>query len=73
MKQLSEILSDLDRRELCAALNVGEPALSNAVAKGKLPAKWYPVVRNIAEKKGIVLPDAIFNWKVPVEENHTAA
>lgn len=70
MNNLNEILNKIGRKELCAALKVGEPAISNAIAKGKLPAAWYPVVKSMTDEKGIALSFSLFSWKMPTNGNH---
>jgi len=51
------------RKNMAETLNVGVAAISNAVARGKFPASWFSVCKELAERQGIDCPPSLFSQK----------
>lgn len=68
-----EVVYAIGRKKLVASLDVGETAISEAIVRGHFPSGWYPTIKSLAEKEGLEVSLSLFNWRVPVKDNHTAA
>ncbi|GJM01936.1 MAG: hypothetical protein DHS20C08_04370 [Rhodomicrobium sp.] len=71
---VKQLIYDIGRKELTSRLGVGDTAISEAIKRGVLPASWCPIVMDLAKEAGVEVPDSMFNWKIPANnDNHTAA
>ena len=56
-------LEKLGRQDLQPRLGLVKQSMSAAVTSGAFPASWYIIVQELAEEKGIDVPDSLFNFK----------
>jgi hypothetical protein len=56
------VVKAIGRGKLADALRVGRPAISNALRQGVFPARWYRVVKSLADEAGVECPDSLFRW-----------
>ena len=57
------IADAVGRGKMADALHVGATAVSNAVVRGKFPASWFVVMRDLAGEKGVDCPAHLFGMK----------
>ncbi|WP_146589936.1 hypothetical protein [Puniceibacterium confluentis] len=70
MTVASDIVSTVGRKNLRTALAVGDTAITNALARGSFPARWYLVVQSECAKHGMECPSSLFGFvKVPAVRN----
>jgi len=63
METIKQTVDSIGRHVLAHELGCGLTAISNAITRGGFPASWHPVVKSLAEKKGIEVSDDLFNWR----------
>ncbi len=74
MATVREIVNVIGRDALADALGLANAkSIQPAVTAGEFPAAWYPTIKELCEKQEISIPMALFNWKIPVSDNHTTA
>lgn len=66
MDTVQTLIDAVGRDALAARLNVTQSAVSNALARGKMPASWYRTVKEMTDAAGAECPLVLFNWKSPV-------
>lgn len=62
MKTAHDIVQLIGHRNLADMLGVVDTAVSNAVARGMFPAKWYRIVKSECVKIDVDCPDELFNF-----------
>lgn len=60
MGTVTDICDRLGRKNMAMRLGVKATAISNAVAAGRFPAKWFLVVREMCAESGVECPDGVF-------------
>lgn len=64
MTTIGEVADALGRDEIVRVIpKIERPAVDAAVRRGKFPASWYVVVKELAASKGIDCPDSLFAMK----------
>jgi hypothetical protein len=66
MATVEQVCDAVGRAELARLLGVRKQAVSNAVADGRFPAKWFSVVRDLCASRGIDCPESLFSFAQPV-------
>lgn len=69
MVTVEHICDAVGRAEMARVLGVRKQAISNAVADGRFPAKWFSVVRDMCVHRGVECPEGLFNFAQPAAVN----
>jgi hypothetical protein len=67
MDNAKDIAARIGQRRIAMALGVGATAVNNAVARGKFPAAWLPVIRQICAADGITCHESAFNFRAATD------
>lgn len=62
MTSVHDICDTIGRARLAKALGVTKGAITNGVANGTFPSRWYLVVKDMCAAKGVNCPDALFSF-----------
>lgn len=72
MSHAKHIAAKIGQRRIAMALSVGATAVNNAVVRGKFPAAWLPVIRQICEAEGITCHESAFNFRAANDDHFEA-
>ena len=64
MQKPREIVAALGRNEIAEAVGVGLSAIYEAARQERLPAAWFIACRELARRKGVVLEESAFTFKI---------
>jgi hypothetical protein len=59
------LIDTLGAKRIAERVGKGQPSVS--IAKRGIPARWYPLVREMCAEDGIDCPEDAFNWARPQE------
>ena len=66
MSRAQALADRIGRAIIAETLGVTVDAVAVSIKRGgKLPAAWFPVVRDLCVARGIECPESAFNWKSP--------
>lgn len=57
-----DICDRIGRKLVADRIGVSKKAVSNAVAEGVFPARWYRELRAVCSEQGIECPEDLFNF-----------
>ncbi len=69
MSSARQIVTQLGSRRVADALGVSKSAVTNATARGELPASWFVVLSHLCGDEGIDCPLDAFGFK-PTPHDH---
>jgi hypothetical protein len=69
MVDAKNIAAQLGQRKIAVALDLGATAVNNALKRGKFPAAWYPIVREMCKAQGLKCPEDAFGFKHPAADH----
>jgi hypothetical protein len=67
MDNAKDIAALIGQRRIAVALGIGVTAVNNAVVRGKFPAAWLPVIRQICATEGIACHESAFNFRAATD------
>jgi len=59
---VAEICDVVGRRRIAAAVGVRITSVSNAVAEGRFPARWFDVIERLTAEAGLRCPRHLFTF-----------
>lgn len=60
---VAAITSEIGRRALAERMGLSVHAVNMAAYKGKFPASWFRVMRDVCAEKGIDCPEDLFAFR----------
>ena len=63
MKTPKDVYEALGRDRIQRELGLTPASLTDAIADGKFPARWYARIKALADADGVALPLALFSWR----------
>ena len=63
MTSVKDIVEILGRAEIQKRLALGTQSVTNCISENEFPARYYAVLKEMADEKGVDLPLSIFNWR----------
>lgn len=63
MRTASDVIDELGRKAIMAAVGVSTQAVTNAKTAGEFHGTWYGPMAALAEKQGKILPRDAFAWR----------
>jgi hypothetical protein len=69
--EAKDLAQALGRTAMAARLDVGLTAISNATVRGKFPAQWFAVLKQMADEAGVECPMCLFSFvSAPANSRH---
>lgn len=73
MTDTHNIAGQLGRQEIAARLGLSRSAVDVAVGRGKFPAAWFVILREMGREKNIEIPEAVFGWSAKDKSSSVAS
>lgn len=71
--EIRDIVDKIGRERLAGRLGLkNAKSVWPAISRGFFPPAWYPIVEELAEEEGIVVPSDLYNWR-KAEDKQPAA
>lgn len=63
MLTAKHIVETLGRTEMQERLGVATQSITNCIAENEFPARYYAVLKEMAEERELEMPLSLFNWR----------
>lgn len=60
---VKDVVDQIGRQTICAALGVAKSVVSQAVSDGVFPARWFVAMRALGRAHGVEVHEGLFRWR----------